>query len=264
MFWVLFLIVACVAAAVSCARLCLAASVAAGHPERPVDAARPAPAPQDYELSLYETAFLAGGPVRVADLALVSMHRRRRLLLAHTGWATVVVDPRGEDDVERSVLGAIGPAGQSPVAAIRTATTTADAVRAVADRLVSAGLAVPDAVRAPLTSAVRSVRAATLLVLALAAASLLLPGQEQAAGRGLVAAWFALPLGLSLGCLAIARFEIHTYTGWASPAGRRVLDALAPGHRTGERAFLTAVARLGVRAVDDPHLRAALAARRGH
>ncbi|MFE9393867.1 TIGR04222 domain-containing membrane protein [Streptomyces flavidovirens] len=263
MFWVLFLSVACVAAAVSCARLCLAASVAADHPERPVDAARPALAPQDYELSLYETAFLAGGPVRVADLALVSLHRRRRLLLAHTGWATVV-DPRGQDDVERSVLGAIGPAGQSPIAAIRTATTTADAVRAVADRLVSAGLAVPDAVRAPLASAVRSVRAATLLVLALAAASLLLPGQEQAAGRGLVAAWFALPLGLSLGCLAIARFEIHPYTGWASPAGRRVLDALAPGHCADERAFLTAVARLGVRAVDDPYLRAALAARRGH
>ncbi|MGW2560672.1 FHA domain-containing protein, partial [Streptomyces sp. NPDC001514] len=33
-----------------------------------------------------------------------------RLLLAHTGWATVV-DPEGVDDLERSVIRAIGPQG---------------------------------------------------------------------------------------------------------------------------------------------------------
>ena len=55
-------------------------------------------------LTLYEAAFLSGGPARVADLTLVSMARQRRLLLAHTGWATVV-DPRGRDEMERSVIG---------------------------------------------------------------------------------------------------------------------------------------------------------------
>ena len=45
-------------------------------------------------LTLYEAAFLSGGPARVADLTLVAMARQRRLLLAHTGWATVV-DPAG-------------------------------------------------------------------------------------------------------------------------------------------------------------------------
>lgn len=99
MLWVLFLLVAWGAAALSCLRLCLAAAS--------VDRARD---PGDVELTLYETAFLTGGPHRVADLALVTMHLRRRLLLAHTGWATVV-DPEGRDEVERTVIRAIGPEG---------------------------------------------------------------------------------------------------------------------------------------------------------
>ncbi|NEC29648.1 TIGR04222 domain-containing membrane protein, partial [Streptomyces sp. SID8111] len=73
----------------------------------------------------------------------VAMARQRRLLLAHTGWATVV-DPRGRDDMERSVIGAIGPEGQSPIAPVRDAAATAEPVRGIADRLVGAGLAVPD------------------------------------------------------------------------------------------------------------------------
>ncbi|MFC3235653.1 TIGR04222 domain-containing membrane protein, partial [Streptomyces nitrosporeus] len=109
MLWVLFLLVAWGAAAVSCIRLCLVTANAA---PRPGDAAD---GPPPRELSLYETAFLAGGPHRVADLALVSMHLRRGLLLAHTGWATVV-DPEGRDEVERTVIRAIGPQGQSRIA----------------------------------------------------------------------------------------------------------------------------------------------------
>ncbi|NED12455.1 TIGR04222 domain-containing membrane protein, partial [Streptomyces sp. SID9124] len=104
----LLLLVAWGAAGSSCVRLCLAG------------ARRPVRAPRDSgrQLTLYEAAFLAGGPHRVADLALVSMHLRRRLLLAHTGWATVV-DPEGRDEVERTVIRAIGPEGQSPIAPVR-------------------------------------------------------------------------------------------------------------------------------------------------
>ncbi|MEW2040773.1 TIGR04222 domain-containing membrane protein, partial [Streptomyces sp. NPDC005534] len=103
MFWVLLLLPAWAAAGISCTRLCLAAVRAATVDTREV---------HGHDLTLYEAAFLSGGPARVADLTLVSMARQRRLLLAHTGWATVV-DPRGRDDMERSVLGAIGPQGQS-------------------------------------------------------------------------------------------------------------------------------------------------------
>ncbi|WP_327326670.1 TIGR04222 domain-containing membrane protein [Streptomyces sp. NBC_01210] len=247
MFSVLFVLVAWAAAGTSCARLCLAA----------VEAARPAAESpgRKQALTLYEAAFLAGGPHRVTDLTLVSMHRRRRLLLAHTGWATVV-DPECEDDLERSVIGAIGPAGQARTAAVRAAASAADAVRALADRLVSAGLAVPDNVRSHVASAVRGVQGATVLTVALAAATLLLP-QEQGADAP-VLAWFALPLLLTLGCLAIARVEVHPYTRWASPAGQRLLGSLSPRSGGDERAFLTAVAVRGVGAVDDPVLRAAL------
>ncbi|WP_406505894.1 TIGR04222 domain-containing membrane protein [Streptomyces sp. NBC_00212] len=242
MFWVLFLLPAIVAAGLSCGRLCLAA----------VAAARPQPRPDgERGLSCYEAAFLAGGPYRVADLTLVSMHRTHRLLLAHTGWATVV-DPEGRDDLERSVLTAIGPGGQERIAVIRAGAAAADAVRSLADRLAGAGLAVPDAVRSGVSSSVRAVRSATLLISVLAISALLMPGEGDT-GRGEIAAWFALPLVLTLGCLAIARVEIHPYTRWASPDGQRLLGGLDPAGDP-----LTAVAVRGLRAVDDPQLRSAL------
>ncbi|GAA3376924.1 TIGR04222 domain-containing membrane protein [Streptomyces sannanensis] len=242
MLWVLFLLLACAIALLSCGRLCLAA----------VEAARPLPESASADsLSLYEAAFLSGGPYRVTDLTLVSMHRARRLLLAHTGWATVV-DPEGQDELERSVIGAIGPSGQSRTAAIRSATAAADAVRALADRLTAAGLAVPEPVRSGVDSAIRTVWAAALLVVALGAGALLMPGHGPD-DRGLVAAWFGLPLVLVVGCLIIARIEVYAYTRWASPAGQRLLRALSPSSGS-----LTAVAVHGVAAVEDPALRTAL------
>ncbi|WP_028802172.1 TIGR04222 domain-containing membrane protein [Streptomyces sp. 142MFCol3.1] len=249
MFWVLLLLLAWVAAGTSCTRLCLAAVRAA---------AADANAARGHDLTLYEAAFLSGGPDRVADLTLVSMARQRRLLLAHTGWATVV-DPQGRDEMECSVIGAIGPEGQSRIAPVRTAAATADSVRRLADRLVAAGLAVPDGARTTVAGAVRQVQAALGAVLALGAVALLLPAQST--GNDVpVAVWFALPLILTLSCLAIARIEVHPYTRWASPAGQRLLGALARHtDATGDdRTYLTSVAVRGIRAIGEPDLRAAL------
>ncbi|MHB9758163.1 TIGR04222 domain-containing membrane protein [Streptomyces sp. BYX5S] len=248
MLWVLFLLVACAAAGVSCGRLCLAA-VRAAESER--GEARHDPRFDATELSLYETAFLAGGPDRVADVTLVSMARSRRLLLAHTGWATVV-DPVGEDAMERSVLGAIGPEGQAPIAPLRAAAAAGDPVRGLAERLVAAGLATPDRERTTLTGAVRQVREAAAAVVVLGVLAVLLPGEGARQG-GPVALWFGLPLLLTLSCLTLARIEMHAYTRWASPAGQRLL-----ADRPAEHGGLLAVAVRGVGAVDDPHLRAAL------
>ncbi|MEU5896952.1 TIGR04222 domain-containing membrane protein [Streptomyces venezuelae] len=247
MFWVPLLLLACAAAGLSCGRLCLATSRAATQ-ERSADHGR--------ELTLYETAFLSGGPSRVADVTLVAMARARRLLIAHTGWATVV-DPVARDDMERSVLGAIGPAGQSRIAPIRCGAATADPVRALADGLVAAGLAVPDGLGAGVAAAVRQVWAATGAVLALGTVAVLMPVHGPAAtGQVPVAVWFSLPLLLCTACLVIARVEVHPYTRWASPAGQRLLGAVAAG---GEE--LTAVAVRGVRATGDPELRAAFSHR---
>jgi uncharacterized protein (TIGR04222 family) len=251
MFWLLFLLVACAAAVASCARLCASAVTAAREPEGAGAGRR--------GLSLYEVAFLSGGPRRVGDLALVTMGRQRRLLLAHTGWVTVV-DPDGRDELERSVIAAIGPCGQSPVSPVRAALDSAAPVRALADRLVAAGLAVPAAARTNVAAAVRQVRAAVGLVLLMGAAALLVV--EPGSGRGRVVAWFALPLLLTLGCLAIARVEMHPYTRWASPAGQRLLGRIeTPG---ADSEILTALALHGASALPDPALRAAFKAHWGH
>ncbi|GGS44913.1 TIGR04222 domain-containing membrane protein [Streptomyces griseoviridis] len=255
MFWVLLLLPAWAVAGTACARLCLAAARAAHGDTDPVpDPGR--------ELDLYEAAFLSGGPARVADLTLVSMARQRRLLLAHTGWATVV-DPLGRDEMERSVIGAIGPAGQSRIAPVRASAAAADAVRGLADRLVSAGLAVPAGVRT-VAGAVRQVRLAALAVCALGGAALAVPAHG--VPRHLVALWFALPLALTLGCLAIARVEVHPYSAWASPAGQRLLGAFArrAGRSGAVPADLVPVAVRGVRAIGEPDLRAAFAHREEH
>ncbi|MGP4047760.1 TIGR04222 domain-containing membrane protein [Streptomyces sp. 2A115] len=257
MFWVLLLLLAWAAAGLSCTRLCLASVRAAAVIDDNTGDAH------GRGLTLYEAAFLSGGPARVADLTLVSMARQRRLLLAHTGWATVV-DPRGRDEMERSVLGAIGPDGQSRIAPVRATAAAAEAVRALADRLVAAGLAVPDGAHTTVASAVRQVRAAAVVVVALAAVALLMPSQAQENGA-LVAVWFTLPLILTLSCLTIARIEVHPYTHWASPAGQRLLSSLTcradPG--SDDRTYLTSVAVRGIRAIGEPDLRAAFA-HRGH
>ncbi|MFF2652195.1 TIGR04222 domain-containing membrane protein [Streptomyces sp. NPDC058045] len=254
---VILLLGACAAAGLSCARLCLAASRAADEDRTP---AAPRPEPGRGALTVYETAFLSGGPRRVAEVALVSMAQERRLLLAHTGWATVV-DPCGRDEWERSVLSAIGPGGQSRIAPVRSATAGADTVRALADRLAAAGLATPPGARTTFAGAAAQVRAASLAVVGFAALALSLPqtGPMVPGGYGLLAVWFALPLVLTLSCLLIARVEARPGTRWASPAGRRLLAAGPPPE--GRSPWLTAVALRGVRAIPDPSLRAALAHR---
>ncbi|MFB6614777.1 TIGR04222 domain-containing membrane protein [Streptomyces sp. NPDC085524] len=248
MFWVLFLLAAWAGVLVSCSRLLRAATRAA----EPAPGSAPSHHHHD-ELSLYEAAYLAGGPMRVADLTLVSMQRQRRLLLAHTGWATVV-DPVGRDPHERSVLGAFGPDGQSPVPAVRSAVAGDEAVRDLADRLGEAGLALSEGVRGGIGAGIRGVQGATLLVLAMAAASLAVP--PEGITTTMVLVWFSLPLILCLGCLGIAGFDGHLHSPWASPAGQRLLVAL--DEEQGEEESLAAVAVRGVRAVGDPGLRAAL------
>ena len=122
---------------------------------------------------------------------------------------------------------------------------------------MAAGLAVPHGARTDLESAARAVRGAAVLVVVLAVTAMLMPGQETDYA-GPVAAWFGLPLVLTLGCLAIARVENHPYSPWASPSGQRWLDSLPAPVRGADRDLLAAVAVRGVGAVEDPDLRAAL------
>ncbi|MFB7543661.1 TIGR04222 domain-containing membrane protein [Streptomyces zaomyceticus] len=254
MVWVPLLIVACVVAGVGCARLCRA-TLAAGRPGRGgtegtggADGFHGTAA----ELTVGEAAYLAGGPLRVTDLTLVAMHRERRLLLAHTGWATVVDSPGHRDDaLERAVIGAIGAGGQSPIPVVRPVVAAADSVRLLAERLVDRGLAVSAAGHREIEAGLRTVRTGFLLSLALGTVSTLL---APAAERAPVLAGFALPLVASGLCLLIGRIEVYPYTRWASPAGQRLLAGLSSADP------LTALATRGP-GVLEPELRAALRSR---
>ncbi|MFE1172447.1 TIGR04222 domain-containing membrane protein [Streptomyces sp. NPDC058773] len=261
--WLSFLLVACSAAVLSCALLCRAAVAAARATPGPAPRRAPGTVPDragaDHRgsgLTLYEMAYLSGGPHRLADVVLVLMAQQRRLLLADTGWATVV-DPVGKDAVERAALTAIGPEGQRRIPAIRDALAGDDTVREMGDRLVTDGLAVPAAVRPGVGGAVRLVQGATVLVLLCAAASCWTA--PAGADTGLLLAWCSLPLIITLGSWAVARFELHPYSDWATTAGERRLP------RTGRSpaspalpASLVTLALRGPAALTDPALRAAL------
>jgi uncharacterized protein (TIGR04222 family) len=255
--WVLLLIPACAAAALSCLRLVRLTTRA-----DVLDALGPARPSEAVGIGLYETAYLAGGPDRVVELALVLMAGRGRLHLAHTGWTTVV-DPRGRTRLERALIEAIGPEGQCRTAGLRGDVAAHPVVREIGDRLAIAGLATPEAVRRGTAHAVRQVRRSLLLCLALLGAALAVsaPGTADA---GSAVAWFALPLVLTGGTLLMARVDVHVYTRFAAPAGLEVLRAArvprqaVGAHGDAEQALLTAVAMAGPAALSDARLRAAL------
>ncbi|MFI9002981.1 TIGR04222 domain-containing membrane protein [Streptomyces sp. NPDC053541] len=237
MLWVPLLLLAVLVTGIACARACRDAVT--------VDLLGREAAPG---LTVLEAAYLAGGPLRVADLALVSLHRARLVLLAHTGWVTVVDPDGGRDEVERAVLLAIGAEGQAPVPVVRPRVAGAECVRALAEGLVARGLALPEPVRRATAAGGRGLRAAFLLTLGLGAVAALLVPVEQ---RGPVLAWFALPLVAGGLCLLVARADAPA--GWASPAGRRLLAELS------RRDPMTALARRGT-GVLEPGLRAAFRA----
>ncbi len=264
--WLLFLLPACVAAVLSCLRLVRIAATAdalAG-----ADGPRPAEA---VGVGLYETAYLAGGPARVVDLALVLMASRGRLHLAHTGWTTVV-DPQGRSRLERALVAAAGPDGQCRTGELRDEMAAHPTVLEIGARLSLAGLATPALVRESTAAAVRHVRLALLCSLVLLTGAITL-GSTSEADAVAALAWFALPVILTSGTLLMARVDVYPYTRWASPAGQEVLrrvrgprrrgpaDMPEGGHngeRDGERELLTAVAMVGPAAVQDARLRAAL------
>jgi uncharacterized protein (TIGR04222 family) len=263
--WLIFLVPACAAAVFACARLCRI--VAAGEPTGPLAEYAAA---QAERIGLFETAYLAGGPERVVDLALVLMARRGRLHLAHTGWTTVV-RPEARNALEDEVLTAIGPEGQCPTAELRQTVTAGSAVQEIGARLARAGLAVPAVIRERTAAAVRSVWYAlwlTLGCLVLGLAAAYAEGSAHDHAPSSVAAWFGLPLILTSGTLLMSRIDVYPYTRWAAPAGQEVLRALGgPARRTPAlsrppeepwQISLTEIAISGASAVRDPRLRAAL------
>ncbi|MER5640111.1 TIGR04222 domain-containing membrane protein [Kitasatospora sp. NPDC002227] len=254
--WLLFLIPACLAAVLSCLRLVRVAATADSLAW--LERAEPAEA---IGIGLYETAYLAGGPIRVVDLVLVLMTARGRLHLAHTGWTTVV-DPRGRSRLERALIAAVGPEGQCRTPELKEELVEHPTVQEIGGRLTMAGLATPLGVRESTLLAVRQVRQALLLTVVMFGAALALSAPNSG-DAGAAVAWFSLPLILTTGTLLMARVDVQAYTRWATPAGQEVLRSVRIPDQHGlgddaERELLTAVAMVGPAALADPRLREAL------
>jgi uncharacterized protein (TIGR04222 family) len=234
--WLLFLVPACVVSALTCTRLCRVVA-AADSPGSPAEDLSSAAAPPADGIGLFDAAYLAGGPERVAELTLVRMSLRGKLLLAHTGWTTVA-RPEAADELEAAAFSAIGPDGQCRTGELRRALAGDPAVLEIAIRLAGAGLAVPSWVRERTTSAVRAVRHAMWLTVLCLLMSLLAGSTELGAGQPrptAVASWFALPLILTTGTLLMSRVDVYPYTRWAAPAGQELLRRLGALRRRGGR-----------------------------
>jgi hypothetical protein len=91
------------------------------------------------DLDLYDIAFLAGGPARVVDTAVVALLRTRRIRL-HSPGQLVTADLARRHPVEAAVLDAVGPTGHRCVDTIRWRVMDDDRLLDLERRLHRAGL----------------------------------------------------------------------------------------------------------------------------
>ncbi|MEV3991521.1 TIGR04222 domain-containing membrane protein [Streptomyces sp. NPDC049837] len=89
-----------------------------------------------------EAAFLNGGPARVVDSALASLHADGRVAVGGPGIVQVV-RPVGHDPVERAVLHELATAPSGALHVVRLAAMRHPAVQEIGDRLAARGLIVP-------------------------------------------------------------------------------------------------------------------------
>ncbi|WP_130798176.1 TIGR04222 domain-containing membrane protein, partial [Streptomyces otsuchiensis] len=174
---------------------CLLGLVLLSAATEPVRARRYAADPESAAVeSVYEAAELAGGPARVADTVICSMHEKERLLIED--GRVLVVQPVADDPVERAVLDCFGSAWETRLSRLRLDLSRSPAVRAVRRDLEERGLAYSAAFRAAGRSA-RRLRTATCLLVAAAALLSLLTGN---ASEGVI--WLAVS---SLSTLVLLR-----------------------------------------------------------
>ncbi|MEU5384256.1 TIGR04222 domain-containing membrane protein [Kitasatospora cineracea] len=90
-------------------------------------------------LPLLEVAFLAGGPARVVDTALVRMEREGRVVVSRAHRVTVTTD-RTTDPVERVLITAVGGRAGRDLSVLRTSVPGSPEVQRIGDGLAARGL----------------------------------------------------------------------------------------------------------------------------
>ncbi|MEU7202637.1 TIGR04222 domain-containing membrane protein [Streptomyces sp. NPDC045470] len=109
---------------------------------RTVRIVRAAPRPKYRRASpyeLWEIAFLAGGPARVADAAIAGMHQDGRLAVGGPGVVSVRQSV-AYDPVETAVLDSLARTPDGSLDTLRRHVMRAPAVQAIGDRLAKRGL----------------------------------------------------------------------------------------------------------------------------
>ena len=89
---------------------------------------------------LYEVAYLAGGPRRAVEAAVVALIKDGRLQVTRATAELHVVDPRRRHPVEAAVLDAAGPRARRSIDGIAWRVRTDARLAALADGLRQAGL----------------------------------------------------------------------------------------------------------------------------
>ncbi|AUG80108.1 hypothetical protein CFP65_5404 [Kitasatospora sp. MMS16-BH015] len=90
-------------------------------------------------LPLLDTAFLAGGPARVADTLIVRMERDGRLIVSRDRYATVT-DGQPRDEIEAVLIGTAGPARRERLDLLRAKVMCSGHVQRIGDQLADRGL----------------------------------------------------------------------------------------------------------------------------
>ncbi|WP_380279991.1 TIGR04222 domain-containing membrane protein [Kitasatospora purpeofusca] len=202
-------------------------------------------------IPLLDAAFLAGGPGRVFDTALVRMHRAGHVVVSRAGLVTLTTD-KPYDKVEREIVDAIGPSRSRDLGPLRIAVMRSPSVQAIGDTLADRGLMRNPARLRRARTARRAIWFALLLTAVVTAAAHLLDSDEP--GGEHPALWIP-PVLLVFGLLSL--LAIRPPRGRMTPAGRRQLGLVDDGKpwtprngaRRADAAVLGAIALGGLAAV---------------
>lgn len=171
-----------------------------------------------------ETAFLAGGPGRVADTVIAAMHGDGRITVTAPGQLTVV-RPVARNPVETALLEACGAEWGGGLRQIRTAVLMGPSVRSIGDRLARRGLFYQPEVHSRWRRVSTLHKTVWFLLLFLSLAEVM---PHVVVGSGMPLVLRVLP-GLAAGLLVLGTCSAPR--GRLTPAGRRVLQGLRVNHR---------------------------------
>jgi uncharacterized protein (TIGR04222 family) len=222
-------------------------------------ARRAAPSTGAQVHDVYEAAFLAGGPARVVDAALVALHADGRLAVGRPGVLSVL-RPAAYDPVERAVLAELASAPNGALHTVRLRTMRSAAVQEVGDVLAARGLMVPPAqpgvARLAAWGRIQAAVCAIGVPVSIAVTVVRFVG-DPLLDPGVPFVFLVFPVlvaGAVIGGLQAGRVRRRV-----TPAGLSALRSYRTGHAR-PRTPAEAVALHGPRGVPDPVLRAALAA----